>query len=428
MNSVFETKWTKQQVQALLESEELAYQSIELPYGLSTGGKDRSWTCDKIFPEDMRGKSVLDIGTKYGYFCFEAIKRGANRVVGIDVNPEDIRKAKLIADCLGAEVEFLNFDIEKEELKEKFDYVLCLNLLHHLKNPIGLLDKVIDLAKERLILEIASLYRHHHKKMGMSLIQRYFLKKMPVILVDRNGMSGRDHSQKFFINIPAVENLLLHHRKMFERVDSFSSEFGEGRFISIGHKRRIKKLVVVAGPTSVGKSTLIQKLMNNSLPTIANAVGIEDGMEIAFSGANSLEEKFNGEVDTFLFHYDIVRPFRRSAKTHDRDEALDILDTAEDIVVLTLWTPPDILRKQFEVSKILNRGKIKKNERRWKIFQDYADKEKIYEFYNSWLDFCRGKKIKNNIVKLQPEIEIMSIDKWTDLAAKYGVGPARSKV
>ncbi len=418
MGQVFETKWSKQEVQKMLEAEELSYQAIELPYGLSTGGKDRSWTCNKIFPQDMSGKSVLDIGTKYGYFCFEALKRGAKRVVGIDVNPEDIRKARLLAECLGAEVEFLNFDIEKEELQEKFDYVLCLNLLHHLKNPSGFLDKVIDLTKERLVLEIASLYRHHHKKLGMSFIQRHFLKNLPIIFVDRNGMSGGSHSQKFFINIPAVENLLLQHRKMFERVESFDSEFGQGRFISIGHKRQIKKLVIVAGPTSVGKSTLIEELMNHSVPDIAQTLGIEKGATMAFAGANSIARQFNGNVDTFLFHYDIVRPFRRSAKTHERDEALDILDTAEDITVLTLWTPPDILRQQFEKSKILNRGKIKKNERRWKIFQDYADKNKISEFYNGWLKFCRDKKVKNYMVKLQPEPEIISDQKWMDLAAK----------
>jgi len=427
MGRVFETKWTEEEVRAFLESENLSYQNIELPYGLSTGGKDRSWTCERIFAEDMGGKSVLDIGTKYGYFCFEALKRGADRVVGIDVNPEDIRKAKMLADCLGAEVEFLRLDIEREELTEKFDYVLCLNLLHHLKNPIGLLDKVIDLTKERLILEIASLYRHDHKKMGISLIQRHFLKRTPAIIVDRNGMSGRGHSQKFFMNIPAVENLLLHHRKMFARVNSFPSEFGRGRFISIGYKRRIKKLFVIAGPASSGKSTLIQKLKNHSAPTIAQAVGIEEGMKMEHVGGNELARYFNEKVDTLLFHYDIVRPFRRSAKTHDRDEALDILDTAEDIVILTLWTPPDILQKQFEEAKIfpdLKKGKkLKKSRRRRKIFQDYADKDKIYKFYDTWLDFCRTKKAKHFIVKLQPELEIISADKWTDLAANAGLGP-----
>ncbi len=435
MGRILETKWTEKEVQILLESEELSYQRIELPYGLSTGGKDRSWTTERIFPEDMSGKSVLDIGTKYGYFCFEALKRGAKRVVGIDVNPEDIRKAKMLADCLGVEVEFLTLDIEREELTEKFDFVLCLNVLHHLKNPIGLLEKLIDLTEERLILEIASLYRHHHKKLGLSRIQRHFLKRTPAIVVDRNGISGSDNTQKFFMNIPAVENLLLHHRKMFARVDSFPSEFGRGRFISIGYKRRIKKLIVVAGPTSSGKSTLIQKLKTYSVPAIAQIAGIEEEIQMEHLGANRLAEDFNVNFDTLLFHYDILRPFRRSAKTHDRDEALDILDTAEDIVILTLWTPPDILRKQFEETKILpklkkgKKTKLKKgkkpkaSKRRLKIFQDYADNHKIYEFYDTWLNFCRARKAKHFIVKLQPDLEIFSADEWQEFAAKTGFGP-----
>ena len=424
MGRVFETKWTEEEVRAFLESENLSYQNIELPYGLSTGGKDRSWTCEKIFPEDMSGKSVLDIGTMYGYFCFEALKRGAPRVVGIDVNPESVRKAKMVADCLGAEVEFLRLDIEKEELTEKFDYVLCLNVLHHLKNPIGLLDKVIDLTKERLILEIASLFRHDHKKMGISLIQRHFLKRTPAIIVDRNGTPGHHHSQKFFMTIPAVENLLLHHRKMFARVDSIPSEFGRGRFICIGYKRRIKKLIVIAGPTSSGKSTLIQKLKDHSAPTIAAAVGIQKGMKMEHTDANGLGRYLNQKVDTLLFHYDILRPFERSAKTHDRDEALDILDTAEDVVILTLWTHPDILRKQFEEKKIvpkLKKGKKSKiTKRRRKIFEYFADKHKMHYFYSTWLDFCRTKKAKHFMVKIQPELDIISADKWTDLIARAG--------
>ena len=434
MGRVFETKWTEEKVRSFLESEDLSYQDIELPYGFSTGGKDRSWTCERIFAEDMSGKSVLDIGTKYGYFCFEALKRGANRVVGIDVDPESIQKAKMVADCLGAEVEFLRLNIEKEELTEKFDYVLCLNLLHHLKNPIGLLDKVIDLTKERLILEIASLFRHEHKKMGISLIQRHFLKRTPTIIVDRNGTPGHHHSQKFFMNIPAVENLLLHHRKTFARVDSITSEFGRGRFISIGYKRRIKKLIVIAGPTSSGKSTLIQKLQDHTAPTIAAAVGIEKGMKVEHTSANGLARYLKEKVDTLLFHYDILRPFERSAKTHDRDEALDILDTAEDIVILTLWTPPDILRKQFEERKILPRlkkgKKSKIRKRRRKIFESYADKHKILDFYKAWLEFCRTKKAKHFIVMLYPELDVISADEWTDLVVNAGLsscaqGPAQ---
>jgi 2-polyprenyl-3-methyl-5-hydroxy-6-metoxy-1,4-benzoquinol methylase len=101
-----ETNWTKERIQDLLEREKLVYQKIELPYGLATSGKDRSQTSDMIFADSIKGKSVLDIGCCLGYFCHEAIRRGASRVVGIDVDENRIRQARQIADCLGMDIEF----------------------------------------------------------------------------------------------------------------------------------------------------------------------------------------------------------------------------------------------------------------------------------------------------------------------------------
>ena len=38
----------------------------------------------QIFPADLTGKSVLDIGCNAGFYSVEALRRGASRVVGID--------------------------------------------------------------------------------------------------------------------------------------------------------------------------------------------------------------------------------------------------------------------------------------------------------------------------------------------------------
>ncbi len=116
------TKWSEEQVRDFLSKEKLSYQNIEMPYGLSTGGDDRSYTCQKIFPDDLTGKTVLDVGCKYGYFCIEAIKRGAKKVVGIDFDRDNIRKARLIADCLGFNITYELFDIETDSHNNFFLY------------------------------------------------------------------------------------------------------------------------------------------------------------------------------------------------------------------------------------------------------------------------------------------------------------------
>ena len=88
------TTWSREQVQALVDEGGFYYQNIDLPYGLSTGGTDRSPTARAIFPDDMTGKTVLDLGCKFGFFCFEALKRGAKRAVGVDVDPYSLERAR----------------------------------------------------------------------------------------------------------------------------------------------------------------------------------------------------------------------------------------------------------------------------------------------------------------------------------------------
>jgi 2-polyprenyl-3-methyl-5-hydroxy-6-metoxy-1,4-benzoquinol methylase len=228
------SRWTREQVAAMLAADDFSYQRIELPHGFATGGRhDRSSTARRIFPDDLRGKSILDVGCRLGYFCFEALQRGAERVLGIDVDPEHVRKARLLADCLGFDARFEARDVEREPVSEKFDYVLCLNVLHHLANPIGALGQLAEITRERLVLEVAALRRSDRAKAGLSPIYGRLLERLPVIVVSP-PTSDLD-AQKFFVSPTAVENLLRHPRHGFTRVWRERSRH-KGRFIAIAEK------------------------------------------------------------------------------------------------------------------------------------------------------------------------------------------------
>jgi len=227
--------WSRAEVAAMLAADDFSYQKIELPHGFSTSGRhDRSSTARRIFPDDLSGKSVLDVGCRLGYFCFEALKRGAERVVGVDIDPDSVRKARLLADCLGFEARFEQLDIEREPVRESFDYVLGLNLLHHLANPIGTLAQLAGVARERLVLEVAALRRSDRSKAGVSRVFGRLLERLPIIVV--SPIAGEDpRSQKFFVTAGALDNLLRHPRYGFTRVERVSSRH-KGRFIAIAEK------------------------------------------------------------------------------------------------------------------------------------------------------------------------------------------------
>ncbi len=92
-------------------------------------------------PADLTGKSVLDIGCNAGFYSFEMKRRGAARVLGIDSDPEYLAQARFAASVLGADVEFRELDIYRiAELRERFDLVLFMGVLYHLRHPLLALD------------------------------------------------------------------------------------------------------------------------------------------------------------------------------------------------------------------------------------------------------------------------------------------------
>ena len=57
-------------------------------------------------PQDLRGKSVLDIGCNAGFYSMEMKRRGADRVLGIDFDAGYLEQARVAADVNGLDIEF----------------------------------------------------------------------------------------------------------------------------------------------------------------------------------------------------------------------------------------------------------------------------------------------------------------------------------
>lgn len=233
------SSWSREQVETLLRSEPFGYQRVDLPFGLATPGDDRRLTADRIFPADMTGKSVLDLGCNSGYFCFEALRRGASRVVGVDHSETAIRGARKLADCLGVNAEFLHRDWNTDPVTETFDYVLCLNVLHHLDNPLLALDQLIAVTKGSLVMEMAGLGFHTvRRRLSMLPLFTVFFSRSPVIYVarEKKPVAGRAHPKvKYYITEAAMRNLLLRRQGEFSRVEHGKSQF-KGRYLVIGHR------------------------------------------------------------------------------------------------------------------------------------------------------------------------------------------------
>jgi 2-polyprenyl-3-methyl-5-hydroxy-6-metoxy-1,4-benzoquinol methylase len=91
----------------------------------------------------------------------------AARAVGLELNRGRMRQAETIARFKSLHPEYIRGDIEEWNPGERFDIILCLNILHHLRNPIGVLRKLALATKETLVIEAASLGSHDAVKLDI---------------------------------------------------------------------------------------------------------------------------------------------------------------------------------------------------------------------------------------------------------------------
>lgn len=96
-------------------------------------------------PADLTGKTVLDIGCNAGFYAFEMKRRGADQVVAIDPDPRYLAQARLAAEVLGLDIELAELDVYRvAELRARFDLVIFMGVLYHLRHPLLALDLLHD--------------------------------------------------------------------------------------------------------------------------------------------------------------------------------------------------------------------------------------------------------------------------------------------
>jgi tRNA (mo5U34)-methyltransferase len=99
----------------------------------------------RSIPVDLSGRSVLDIGCNAGFYSIEMKKRGADRVLGIDCDEDYLAQARFAAEVCGADIEFMQMSVyDVARLREKFDIVLFLGVLYHLRHPLLALDLLYE--------------------------------------------------------------------------------------------------------------------------------------------------------------------------------------------------------------------------------------------------------------------------------------------
>jgi tRNA (mo5U34)-methyltransferase len=159
-------------------------------------------------PEDLRGKRVLDIGTWDGWFAFEMERRGAD-VVAIDCWENPLFHEMHAR--LHSQVEYHQldiFDLTPERIG-RFDIVLFMGVLYHLKHPLLALERVCALTTDLAAVD-SFILREEHRP-GLDVAHRAVME-----FYETNEMGGQTDNWV----APSLECLLAFCRTAgFARVD-----------------------------------------------------------------------------------------------------------------------------------------------------------------------------------------------------------------
>jgi len=156
--------------QAVLDLQHKFYSPFDFGGGVST----KPWYVRRRFERrlrllkfpDVKGKTVLDVGAWDGYFSFEFERRGAKRVLAVDLGDEGALQAFELARALHkSKVEHLRLDAHNlsPDTIGTFDVVFCAGLLYHLRHPLYALERIRSVTAGQLIVETASLIPAVHE-------------------------------------------------------------------------------------------------------------------------------------------------------------------------------------------------------------------------------------------------------------------------
>ncbi len=152
------------------------------------------------------------------------------------------------------------------------------------------------------------------------------------------------------------------------------------------------QLILIAGPSCVGKSTLIDRIQDGKVPLLCDQLGLDTALSYTFISASKLPNLSQSIIKRLVVHYDFYRQH-----TPDGFNYLsELVKKYDTITILTLWTSSEILllRERSRVIQAVSlfffspRFKRFRSLRyRWQRYQFYSDPFKVDSLYDSWFKF-----------------------------------------
>ncbi|MBN2379591.1 class I SAM-dependent methyltransferase [candidate division WOR-3 bacterium] len=138
--------------------------------------------------EPVVGRTFLDVGCGTGLYSLELARRGAKKVVGLDVADRMIEICKKRAKDakLDRTTEFVSCDICKYTSNYPFDITIGMGLFDYIKEPTVALNRMREVTEEKVMLSFPVLWSWR----TLPRLIRLRLRHCPVFFYSRRQIRG----------------------------------------------------------------------------------------------------------------------------------------------------------------------------------------------------------------------------------------------
>lgn len=215
---------------------------------------------------------------------------------------------------------------------------------------------------------------------------------------------------------------------------------------------RVEHLVIVAGPTASGKSTLIREIHERQFPEIGRCLGAKDLHEWPWIHTASIAKLTEPALKNLILHYDLLSSGEKVLRLSD------LLEGTRKVSFVTLWTSPARLEHQLIAGKLrqpikdsifqlakstvfrclpkflitwiarhslwwLPRNSVKYRLNALKV---YLQPGQVVQIYRRWFQFCDRQISKTQghvIVEFDAKLKFYSRDEWESMVLSYESSP-----
>ena len=157
-----------------------------------------TYILNQINNRNIKNLKILDVGCGGGIICEPLARLGA-KVTGIDFAPNNIIAAKIHSKKNKLKINYINKDIEKSKLNEKFDIILMFEVLEHLDNWKKTIKKIKKNLNKNGLIIISTINRNLLSKLFAINIAENILHWIPKGTHDYNKLIKPEELKKILL-------------------------------------------------------------------------------------------------------------------------------------------------------------------------------------------------------------------------------------